>query len=301
MLHPYQPRAMTSMQAELDEKTWFPEGLKALQGELGDDWSINAPGALPPCDYVVYAIATRSNEAIPRANGRHSRLLYVGMGQISRPQLLRQGLHSASHALNQYRRSRGGNNLTVELWVCPADNCALQEVMVLNACAREYGELPPANRKWEGYLSGEVLREMARWSLAEESPSRGRVSVYEWPEASPTSVWADVMNGTEWRFSLGWFFTPALLTGRVPPVPHLTGRLLLVAGRGAGNELADYPDFKSWGAGGALSTIPAPELDGFSAPNLLHAWLERYTNRGWRHVPHDAFETLRRTLVGDQP
>ncbi len=143
-----------TMKSEEDESRWFPANLVRLPGRIGQDWAIDVEKALPEGEYFVYAVVTAETAAIPRANGKHSRLLYVGMGYRNRPRSLIQGSHSASHALDQLRRAvTGAGKLAVELWLAKAGNAALQEVNILNRCAQHYGELPPANRKWEGYLS----------------------------------------------------------------------------------------------------------------------------------------------------
>lgn len=293
------------------EWKWFPRDPTRLACTLGPGWDLDLdPKKIPDASHLLYALATREDAPVHRADGRRSRLLYVGMGRRNRPLSLVDGSHSASHALDGLRRrlAKDGARLPVELWVTPSENCALQEVLVLNRCVQEYGELPPANLRWEGYLSGETLRRLARWALDEHPVPNARVDVYEWPgydakHDGPTSVWADVMVGKTWHFSLAWFHTDALLHGRPGAMRgRYNGQLLLIEAGGSGNALADDDDFASWGSGHPPVVVPAAELDGISAPtDAIQAWLERYTsNQTWKRGA-SAFDTLRLTFEANRP
>lgn len=294
-----------------DESSWFPSAPRVFPCTLGPDWELTMEGRAPRDEFgkdssVLYALVTRADAPVPRVNGRRSRLLYVGMGRGARPLSLVDGGHSANRALDGVRRGLVGpeGRLPVELWVARSENCALQEVVVLNRCIQEYGELPPANLRWEGYLSGETLRRLARWALDEHPIKGARVDVYEWPDydkegRAPTSVWADVMVERTWNFSLGWFFTPALLRGRSGALSgKYNGQLLLIeAGKGV-NALDGDADFGYWSRGRLLGPVEAAELDGIShAIEQIQAWLERYTsNKAWKKG-NSAFETLERTFA----
>ncbi len=138
---------------------------------------------------------------------------------------------------------------------------------------------------------------MAAWAVQEASGERPSLSPYEYPDHEPCSVWVDVGPANDWMFSLGWFHTPALVHGRPHPMPAWAGKLVLIPGAGNGNALRNFPDFATWGQGGDIIDVAAPELDGLGKDEApLKAWLERYTGTGWRSGEKTALAILSATL-----
>ncbi|MDP2308621.1 MAG: hypothetical protein Q8P18_21550 [Pseudomonadota bacterium] len=286
-----------------DERDWFPTNLTAIPGLLRADWTIATDrlSDVPARGYFVYAVAT-ADRPIHRANGSTSRLLYVGMGYSNRPRSLFDGTHSASHALQQTRRALCPHwlahetwELPVEVWIAPADDAVLHEAKILNFCATFYGELPPANRKWEGYLSGAVVRELVRWAFDGADAPAG--ATYEWPKDTPLSVWRDVYapgKGGAWQFSLGWIHTARLLRERSGEVPaDLQGRLLLVGPGDNAEYLSRVRSLGDWSPCHPTS-LPAAELDALGPPSALHDWLGRVTGCAWERgaTPYHTLRTL---------
>lgn len=123
----------------------------------------------------IYAIL--SDQPVCRANGKQSHILYIGRAQgTARLRQLVDGTHSALGALRVFLRAVGGPRPGQLARVLRPDDAPLQEVRALQAYASAFGELPPLNRRDEGYISGWVGRAIA-------------AAVRGWPEVDAERSW----------------------------------------------------------------------------------------------------------------
>ncbi|RME25389.1 MAG: hypothetical protein D6798_09080 [Deltaproteobacteria bacterium] len=281
------------------------EDKQRLTGLMQDGW------ARADEDYIY--MVCLADDSVMRAVGCCP-VLYVGHGQLRRVEALTEAKHSSRGALGRFARAWASRcrSLAVEIIVKAVGGAGLREVLHLTHIARDHGEMPPANLRWEGYLSGRVIRACAKWATDPEADRRWLSCVYEWDDGNPVAAWVDVHDRDgqrvkEWVFSLGWVWSKGLLEhaygDRPPVVPaQLQGRIILLdGGKGstAGYGVGQLPGHgaQAWTSCRVAADLPAEWLENTDRA-LVQAQLGALWDRPEWHPPRDAVDTLAAVFDG---
>lgn len=172
-----------------------------------------------PAGPLVYLL--EDSEPFGRAGRTDDDVLYMGMTTRRSPTRLRNlfaGNHTAWRVLEALCVRRGGPfEANLRWFICDnAVHARLLESLRLTHALRRTGELPPANRRWEGFLGGNVLRELYPESnlrdIRDEPFSaenfrrvtrlRRHNILWLWPTGAPNGMgWCEACGGRLARFN----------------------------------------------------------------------------------------------------
>mgnify|MGYP000285676776 FL=1 len=246
----------------------LPPGIQASLTSEGEVKPTGQGAMEGHADGYVYVVSARG-WSIPRAVG-HSTILYVGQ---SSDKTRVKGLasktspHSACAALQRLHWAlRPGGEKPLDVWVhvVKTKTPIVHECLALNRIVLEHGEMPPANSRWERWLSTRVVQHLATGQGNDNPPFWTTGPHFEGDHgASKPAAWSTWFHvytqspgpkggeDADWIGAVGWAWTSSKA--------KLRGKLLLAANEGAdlqslGNadELMEKGLAKQlWGADGA--------------------------------------------------
>lgn len=170
-----------------------PEHLSEyLRGDLQlvatwTDSKTDPHGAEPSAGAFVYVILDKAPR--PRLAG-HSALLYVGRGDSNRVKALRAGTHPVFARMRRAEpaiTNSGQPRLEVSVYALPTPLSKLEETKFLHQFQLKHGELPPFNRRAEGWLAGRYLDALAE-VLIQRVEGAAHNGARDWPLAGATAV-----------------------------------------------------------------------------------------------------------------
>lgn len=194
------------------------------EGELDFGSTGSADGH---CVYAIQRVLPgQAGEPLPvgRAVGE-STILYIGEGKANRPGQLFHGRHSANAKLGRLAYALGQKQtpeaLHVRVWVKSCVNkqeSVLEEARLLNQIAVVYGETPPCNARWEGWVAPRLLKALAKVAIAGSTSRTTQwwaCPPYPWPQntdGGPACTTIDFFRGSgpgdrirdNWVCSLAW-------------------------------------------------------------------------------------------------
>jgi hypothetical protein len=186
-------------------------GVHSPKASLRSNGKLAGVARPPSGESYVYVVELVDRE-VPRVSGASSAVLYVGMGVGGRLASLERGGHSSRRALAGLHRVLTGSKqaeLPVRVRVEKAAHPEFLECHVLWKYVQAFGELPPANAHWEGWLPQRFLGKLARHAVKQRRPQKWYAEgPFEYPEGDdPTATWFNLWSeGRKWELSIGWTY-----------------------------------------------------------------------------------------------
>lgn len=200
-----------------------------------------------------------------------SDILYIGQGDAKRVKSFEDGRHSV---IGRLRRLVGDSTEVFDLSVAPVASSALEESRRLQRYLEEHCELPPLNRRSEGYLVGRFLA-----AIFDQRDVPGQFRYRAFPHGSGDgtcsvlNIWTGERGAPEgWSSTLVWVWPESwnYSLNRTASLKDYAGYVLLVRPSSKGCDLPE--ELGQWRAGARIvrKSSEVIDLTGLTKVGLEH-------------------------------